>query len=468
MLSPSRLYEAERFIFEELRRRAKQKEGPITGSVDTFLQNSDFTPGEEQRSAIETLNGGIRALCLVGYAGTGKSTTSKLLLDLASERHGRENVITCALSGIASQRIGEVSGYESATIQSLLVRFEDRDTMPFRVVLIDEASMINATLFARLLAKCHRDAILIIVGDDAQLPPIGAGDVLGDIIRFDLLPVVKLTKIYRQNDDQAIALIANAVRQGTPPDLYAAYDDFHFSRLEGKHYAGSEQHAEAILAVLAERAVAEIPRARSFLSERALHAYLTAFQVITPMKKGTLGSQNLNKVLQSYFNPSPRQSIQRGEHLFALMDKVVHTKNDNLPSWTLAGYKEELPSEPRRIFNGMLGLIFRIDEEAEQLYVVYPLEELVVCYEFSQLLSHLVLAYALTVHKVQGMEYANVAMPVTSAHRVMLDKKLLYTAITRAKTNCFLIGDSDAFQQALLREGKLRRQTVLQYLASSN
>ena len=465
MLSPARLYEAERFIFETFRRRSAQKDEPVTPDLEAFLKESAFVPGDEQRAAVEILNGGVRAFCLVGYAGTGKSTTSKLLLDLLAKRYRREQIITCALSGIASQRIGEVSGFESATIQSLLVRFEERDAMPFKVVLIDEASMINASLFARLLAKCDRDATVIIVGDDAQLPPIGAGNVLGDIIQFGLLPVVKLTKIYRQSDEQAIAYVANAVRQGMVPELHAAYEDFHFLPLASRQYAEREAHADAVLAALAERAVAEIPEARKLLKTKQLHAYLTKFQVITPMKGGTLGAQNLNRVLQSYFNPSPRQSVARGENRFALMDKVVHTRNDNLPSWTQEGYKENIPSEMRRIFNGMIGLLFRIDEEAEQVYVVYPLEALVVCYEYAQLTSHLMLAYALTVHKVQGMEYADVAMPVAPVHTVMLDRKLLYTAITRAKEHCFLIGDTGTFSLALQRENKIRRQTVLQYLA---
>jgi len=465
LLSPSRLYEAEKFIFDELRRRSKKCEAPIVQDLAAFLDAAAFAPGDEQRQAIDTLNGGVNAMCLVGYAGTGKSTTSKLLLDLLALRHGREQIITCALSGIASQRIGEVSGYESATIQSLLVRFEERDTMPYRVVLVDEASMINAPLFARLLSKCHRDAALIIVGDDAQLPPIGAGDVLGDIIRFGLLPVAKLTRIYRQNDGQAIATIANAIRQGSMPDLYAEYDDFHFIPLPNGVYPDREEHADAVLAALAGKALSKIPAARELLKQKKLYEYLTFFQVISPMKGGALGTRNLNRVLQTYFNPSPRQTVQRGEQSYALMDKVVHTKNDNLPSWTLQGYKDEAPSEPRRIFNGMIGLLFRLDEEAEQVYVVYPLEALVVCYEYSQLTSYLMLAYALTVHKVQGMEYANVVMPMSFSHAVMLERKLLYTAITRAKEDCTLIGEHEAFSNALRRNNTQTRHTVIQHLA---
>lgn len=465
LLSPQRLYEAEAFIFREFRRRNKLRDTPLVTDLDAFLQAHTFTPGEEQRSAIEQLNEGRRLLCLVGYAGTGKSTTAKLLLQLQCKRYGAEQIITCALSGIASQRIADVSGFESATIQSLLVRFESRDTMPYRVVLIDEASMINAPLFARLLAKCHRDAVIIIVGDDAQLPPIGAGDVLGDVIRYDLMPVVKLTRIYRQSDDQAIAVIANAIRRGTMPALDADYDDFRFKALGVAAFPDRDVHTEAVLHALVRETMEAIPDGRRFLKMKALHDYLTHFQVITPMKGGVLGTENLNRVLQPYFNPSPKQTVIRGERRFALMDKVVHTKNDNLSSWTLDGYKDEAPSELRRIFNGMIGLLFRIDEEAEQAYVVYPLEATVVCYDFGQLNTYLMLAYALTIHKVQGMEYRRVAIPLVSAHAVMLDKKLLYTAVTRAKEHCSLIGEREAMVRALQRSDTLSRRTVMQYLA---
>ncbi|MHC3993790.1 AAA family ATPase [Thiomicrolovo sp. ZZH C-3] len=467
LLAPVRLYEAERFIFEEFRRRLKRRDEPLTGDLEAFLAETSFTPGAQQREALETLNGGTRLLCLVGYAGTGKSTTAKLLLDLLALRHGHEQVITCALSGIASQRIGEVSGYESATIQSLLVRFEGRDAMPYKVVLIDEASMINAPLFARLLSRCHRDAVIIIVGDDAQLPPIGAGDVLGDIIRFTLMPVVTLTKIYRQSETQAIPAIADAVRHSEIPALFGDYDDFRFLPVASRDFPDRETHAESLLAALAEEAVRAIPACREHLKQKELYAYLTAFQVISPMKGGTLGTENLNRVLQGYFNPSARQTVQRGDRRFALMDKVVHTKNDNMPAWSQEGYKAETPSEKHRIFNGMLGLLFRIDEEAEQVYVVYPLEEMVVCYDYTQLTSHLMLAYALTVHKVQGMEYRTVAMPLTFSHYAMLDRKLLYTAITRAKERCVIAGETDGFARALLRGETVSRRTVLQYLAAA-
>ena len=173
---------------------------------------------------------------MVGYAGTGKSTTSKAILDLLNIRYENKEIMTCALSGIASQRIADTTGYESATIQSLLVKFEDRDHFPFSVVLIDEASMINSSLFARLVRKISNKAILIVVGDDAQLPPIGAGNVLSDVLTLELAPIVKLTKIYRQSEEQAITLIANDIRQGQVPEYRAKYDDFEFIDISIQNY----------------------------------------------------------------------------------------------------------------------------------------------------------------------------------------------------------------------------------------
>ena len=464
LLAPVRLYEAEKFIYDELRRRATLRDEKIVEDFGAFLAESEIDLGEEQRRAAEMVNAGYRSLCLVGYAGTGKSTTSRVLLDLLAKRYGSGEIITCALSGIASQRIADTTGYDGATIQSLLVRFEAQDHMPYKVVLIDECSMINAPLFARILSKCHRDSVLILVGDDAQLPPIGAGDVLGDIISLQLMPLVKLTRIYRQSEDQAIAIIANEIRQGNVPDVSAVYDDFCFKTLLSEHYPDRDAHSDAVLSAIAETAIDAVMGARAHLKNRDLGSYLRAFQVISPVKGGTLGVENLNRVLQAYFNPAPKVSVERGQTLFALMDKVVHTKNENLPSWSTEGFKQELPSEDRRIFNGMNGLLFRIDKEEEQAYVVYPNESVVVRYDFMQLSTHLMLSYALTVHKVQGMEYDTVVMPMSFSHTVMLNAKLLYTAVTRAKKRCFIIGEPAAFSYAAKRVESLQRDTVIKEL----
>ncbi len=479
-LSPRRLYEAETLLFQEFQRRSAAKEEPIVADMASFLAESSITLGAQQQEAVELINSGVQLLFLVGYAGTGKSTTAKTILDLLSRRYNSALMMTTALSGIASQRIGERTGYASATLQSLLVKYDERDTFPFEVVLIDEASMINSTLFARVVAKVARESVLIIVGDDAQLPPIGAGNVLSDVLTLQLAPTVKLTEIFRQSDAHSIALIANDIRQGVIPQYQDAYDDFEFIDVSIENYYALKQsmkapefatvreaNSHAILSRLVSKAMEYIPNARKALKNKELHRYLTAFQVISPVKGGLLGVDHLNTVLQEYFNPNAASVVKRGDREFRVMDKVVHTKNDNMLSCTQEEYKEGVPSSERRIFNGMSGLLFKIDSDEELAYVVYPNEALVVQYDFSQLSSHLMLSYALTIHKVQGMEYDAVLMPMSFSHYMMHNTKLLYTAVTRAKEACIIVGESGAFESACRRAHTTRRDTVMLELGSA-
>jgi len=473
-VSPSRLYDAEKFLHDDFKRRAKLDSGGFVKDLDAFLKDNELQLGEQQKEAVQKINEGVSLLFLVGYAGTGKSTTSKTILDLLSTKHDKKTIITCALSGIASQRIADTTGYESATIQSLLVKFEDSDNFPYSVVLIDEASMINSSLFARLVSKIDRNAVVVIVGDDAQLPPIGAGNVLSDVLALGLAPIVKLTKIYRQSEDKAITVIANDIREGTVPEYKKEYEDFEFIDVNiGNYYALKnqlsqnelqnlrEENAAQIVAEIAHKVVESIEKARYRLSNKRIKEYLNYFQVITPMKGGTLGSNNLNVVLQEYFNPNPKKSVKKGGVEFRLMDKVVHTKNENMTSWSGEGFKSGEDSAQRRIFNGMSGLLFKIEEEDEQAYVFYPNEDVVVIYEYEELKSHLMLSYALTIHKVQGMEYDIVVIPMSFSHYIMHNTKLIYTAITRAKHKCILIGESMAFESACKKLEITRRDTVL-------
>ncbi|SFV70129.1 RecD-like DNA helicase YrrC [hydrothermal vent metagenome] len=473
-LSPARLYDAEKFLYETFTKRAKQDSGGYVENLEQFLQSSSLKLGQQQREAVEMINSGASILFLVGYAGTGKSTTSKTILELLNTRYDSKEIMTCALSGIASQRISDTTGFESATIQSLLVKHEDAEKFPYSVVLIDEASMINSTLFARLMSKISNKAIVIIVGDDAQLPPIGAGNVLSDVLTLKLAPIVKLTQIYRQSEDQAITLIANQIRQGEVPQYRGEYEDFEFVDVNIANYYAlknqltqeelkglREQNSQDIIAEILHRVVASIEKARYRLNNKLIKEYLNYFQVITPMKGGTLGSNNLNRVLQEYFNPNPKKCIKRGEMEFRLMDKVVHTKNENMPAWHPELFKEGEDANQRRIFNGMSGLLFKIDEDEEQAYVFYPNEDVVVRYEYEELKSHLMLSYALTIHKVQGMEYDIVVIPMSFTHFIMHNTKLIYTAITRAKHRCVIIGESGAFESACRRVDVTRRDTVL-------
>lgn len=473
-VSPSRLYDAEKFLYESFKRRAKLDNGGFVKDVDAFLKDSELKLGEQQRQAIELINSGASLLFLVGYAGTGKSTTSRTILDLLNTRYDKKEIMTCALSGIASQRISETTGYESATIQSLLVKYEESDTFPYSVILIDEASMINSSLFARLMRKISPKAIVIIVGDDAQLPPIGAGNVLSDALSLELAPTVKLTQIYRQSEDQAITLIANDIRKGEVPNYREKYEDFEFVDVNIENYYSlrnqlsaeelknlRDENSKNIVTEIVHRVVESIEKARYRLKNKQIKEYLNYFQVITPMKGGILGTSNLNKVLQEYFNPNPKKCVKRGEQEFRLMDKVVHTKNENMTSWSGDGFKMGEDSSERRIFNGMSGLLFKIEEDEEQVFVFYPNEDVVVVYEYEELKSHLMLSYALTIHKVQGMEYDIVVIPMSFTHFIMHNTKLIYTAITRAKHKCVLVGEGAAFESGCRKFESTRRDTVL-------
>ena len=473
-----RLYDAEKLIYDRILHFSKLKEEPLVKDIGLFLSERSLDLGEQQKEALVHVNSGAKLLFLVGYAGTGKSTTAKALLNLLELRYDKTLIMTCALSGIASQRIAERTGYEGGTIQSLLSRFEERDTMPYSVVLIDEASMINSTLFARLLSKIDKNATLIVVGDDAQLPPIGAGNVLSDVLTLQLAPIVTLTHIYRQSQEQAIALIANDIRVGKLPPYQQKYDDFRFIDLSIANYyaqknrlnesdfkALREHNAEAIVATIANIAIEYIPMARKALKAKAIAEYLTFFQVITPMRSGTLGVDNLNSVLQDYFNPKPAKKMVFNSYEIRLMDKVVHIKNENMPTFSSEGFKSGEESVTRRVFNGMSGLVFSIDEEEELVYIYYPSDDMVVRYEKSELKQFVSLAYALTIHKVQGMEYSVVVMPMSFSHYIMHNTKLLYTAITRAKDMCIIVGESAAFESACRRIEITKRDTVLLELA---
>jgi len=473
-VSPARLYDAEKFLYDTFVSRAKLDSGGFVKDLDGFLADSELKLGDQQKEAVSKINAGASILFLVGYAGTGKSTTSKTILDLLATRYDSKEIMTCALSGIASQRISDTTGYESATIQSLLIKHEKQDKFPYSVVLIDEASMINSTLFARLMAKISNKAIIIIVGDDAQLPPIGAGNVLSDALTLELAPMVKLTKIYRQSEEQAITLIANEIRIGQVPEYRKKYDDFEFVDVSIQNYYAlknqlsadelknlRDENSKAIVTEIVHRVVESIEKARYRLQNKQIKEYLNYFQVITPMKGGILGSNNLNKVLQEYFNPNPKKCVKRGELEFRLMDKVVHTKNENMTSWSADGFKMGEDSNQRRIFNGMSGLLFKIEEDDEQVFVFYPNEDVVVVYEYEELKSHLMLSYALTIHKVQGMEYDIVIIPMSFTHFIMHNTKLIYTAITRAKHKCILVGEGGAFESGCRKFEATRRDTVL-------
>ncbi len=476
-------YRAEAWLYDFFTQRSDKRHSPLTDDLNAFIiereRATGFSLGEEQKRALALLNDGVGVLALVGYAGTGKSTCSRALLDLLAERFSKDGIMTTALSGIAAQRIQETTGYKSATIQSLLVAHKEKETFDFDVLLLDEASMVNSQIFYQLLRKLKEEAILIVVGDDGQLPPIGAGNVLHDLVHHRLVPVVKLTKIYRQKEKQSIPFVADAIRKGTPPRIDEEAVDFRFVDVHdedflSRKYRLSDEERRARRETLNRRILEAVLReaepyvldARRYLHQKRIARYLTHLQVITPMKGGVLGVEHLNKRLQQLFNPGLKHAISKGTYTYALFDKVVHIKNENMPTYTPEAFKKGLDATPARIFNGMIGYIFKIDVDEEECYVYYPTEEVVVRYGFESLSEYLMLAYALTIHKTQGMEYDTVIIPMTYSHYIMHNTKLLYTAVTRAKKMCLVVGEASAFTNACRRLDTTKRTTVLSLLST--
>ncbi len=468
-----------------LSRSKECKRSVIPGEkVERFLSEYEESIGielaPEQREIISRIARQPRMIfSLAGYAGTGKTTICRAILDLLTRYfvQDREDVVCCAFTGMASSRIRKTTGYEAVTIHSLLkYRGENKfehgpdNPLPHRVVLLDEASMVSLPLFYRLARALRAGTLLILVGDPAQLPPIGAGNVFGDALSQGLVPAVHLTRIFRQSEESVLALFANEIRQGRVPDGVERTDwsDFRYDKVE-KHniYALKKNSTERELKMYREEnneAILDhiLGLARSHV-KRLSHP-VWEFQVLTPMRVGQLGTEILNTRLQEILNVSKGARLTRAGITIREGDKVVHLQNRDMPvmGWSeFAARGKQFESEEfRRVFNGNVGLVSKIDHEAEQFCVVYP-ERIVVAYDFDFLGDIVELAYALTVHKAQGSQYRVVVIPLTNSHFIMLNNKWFYTAVTRAEEMVYLVGQGYALKRACTNIQGVRRQTWL-------
>lgn len=475
----SMLYFAEKRILDFFARRKNEKNRKIIATFDEYLVKKQETLGfelsVEQKKAVELINSGEKTLFLIGYAGTGKSTSSRAILELLEEIMSYDDIMTIALSGIASQRISDTTGYNSSTIQSLLMKHKEKDFFPYKAILLDEASMVNSVTFYQIISKISDDTVFIIVGDDGQLPAIGAGNVLADAIKYELAPICKLTKIYRQNENQAIAVIANDIRKGEIPAYKEEYEDFKFIDVSISNYYARKnsissndfadlrgENSEYILNNILNISASYIEQYYDFIKKKKISKALTLFQVITPMKAGILGVDNLNIQLQKLFNHTKGKAFVSKVYEYKLTDKVIHIKNENMRAQTMSMYKSGSSDFlERRVYNGQLGLIIKLDFEEEKCIVLYPNDDMVVFYDFENVHSLLSLAYCLTIHKTQGMEYENALIPMSFSHYIMHNTKLLYTAITRAKKMCFIVGEEEAFKSACKKLEITIRESVI-------
>lgn len=371
-----------------------------------------------------------KVMVLTGGPGTGKTTTTQGII--AALKKAGLRVLLAAPTGRAAKRMSEATGMEAKTIHRLLeynpqdgYKRNDENPLEGDALIVDECSMIDILLMNNLLKAVPVGMRLVFVGDIDQLPSVGAGNVLRDIIDSQRIPVVRLVRIFRQAQKSRIVMNAHTINQGRFPDTSNGRDtDFFFMREDDP-----ERAAETIVRLVKER----LPRAYRESPDR--------IQVLTPMQRGVVGAANLNLLLQQALNPSG-PSLNRGGYTYRQGDRVMQQRNN---------YDKD-------VFNGDLGYIREVDTEERTLKVDFDGKW--VEYDVTEL-DELTLAYATTIHKAQGSEYPIVVMPVLMTHFVMLQRNLIYTGITRAKKICVLIGAMKALAYAVRDMSVLKRNTSL-------
>lgn len=405
--------------------------------VQTVIQNSKIFYDEIQTKAIRTAVIS-KVMILTGGPGTGKTTTTMGMIS-ALKMMGY-HILLAAPTGRAAKRMAETTGMEAKTIHRLLEYkmpdgYQRNEEHPLEgdVLILDECSMVDIILMYNLLKAIPERMSLILVGDTDQLPSVGAGNVLKDLIASGILPVIRLTRIFRQAQGSRIIMNAHRINRGEAIDIRGGKDsDFFFAQKETN---------EEIVDTLVRYCTKNLPN--------YYHADpFREIQVLTPMQKGICGAANLNQLLQEAMNPS-NLFLRRGGTQYRLGDKVMQIRNN---------YDKE-------VFNGDIGTISKVDMEEQELAVCYDGRD--VAYDISEL-DELTLAYAVTIHKSQGSEYPIVVMPFTMSHFVMLQRNLLYTGVTRAKKILVLIGEKKAVYYAIGNEKTTRRNTKLaEYLAKN-
>ena len=412
---------------------------------------------EMQKKAV-TEAAGHGLFILTGGPGTGKTTTINAIIRFF-EGEGAE-LRLAAPTGRAAKRMTEATGYEAQTIHRLLelngmpeddrsagaVHFERNAQNPLEadVIIIDEMSMVDIHLMHSLLLAITAGTRLILVGDENQLPSVGPGNVLRDIIHSGCFPVIELTKIFRQASESDIVVNAHKINRGEPVEIHNKSRDFFFL----KRY-----DADMIIRVVIALIQDKLPR---YVNARPFE-----IQVLTPMRKGLLGVERLNQMLQRYLNPQDGSKKEKtlGDRLFRQGDKVMQIKNDYQMEWEVRG-RYGIPVEKGiGVFNGDTGILREINEFAETAEVEFE-DGRFATYSFKQL-EELELAYAITIHKSQGSEYPAVILPVLSGPQMLLNRNLLYTAVTRARKCVTVVGSEETFAEMIRNEKQQKRYSAL-------
>ena len=415
----------------------------------------DFLQAEAVKEAVK--NG---LLVITGGPGTGKTTTINSIIKYF-ELEGMD-IFLAAPTGRAAKRMSETTGYEARTIHRMLelragvegnAGFERNEQNPLEtdVIIIDEMSMVDITLMNALLKAVVPGTRLILVGDVNQLPSVGPGTVLKDIIDSGLFHVVRLVKIFRQASRSDIVVNAHKINRGEEVILDNKSMDFFFL----KRY-----DADVIIRIVIQLIQQKLPK--------FVEAKPSDIQVLTPMRKGLLGVERLNSILQRYLNPPDGEKAEKeyGSGLFREGDKVMQTRNNYQLEWEVRSKYGIAIDKGMGVFNGDMGIIRSIHTFAETVTVEFD-EGRMVEYSFKQL-DELELAYAITIHKAQGSEYPAVVIPLLSGPRLLMNRNLLYTAVTRARRCVTLVGNDMTFREMIGNANEQRRYSGLRQRLAEN
>lgn len=460
LVYPSRFYYLElntARMLRELNVHCPEDEDFVQRRIAQIEKETGTTLDEMQKKAV-TEAAGHGLFILTGGPGTGKTTTINAIIRFF-EGEGSE-LRLAAPTGRAAKRMTEATGYEAQTIHRLLelngmpeeekqgqaVHFERNAENPLEadVIIIDEMSMVDIQLMHSLLMAVTAGTRLILVGDENQLPSVGPGNVLRDIIRSGEFPVVELKKIFRQASESDIVVNAHKINRGEQVTLSNKSSDFFFLK---------RQDADIIIRVVIALIQEKLPR--------YVEAKPFDIQVLTPMRKGLLGVERLNQILQRYLNPpDPSKKEQEyGQGLFREGDKVMQIRNNYQLEWEIRGRYGIPVDKGVGVFNGDTGILKSINEFSETAEVEFE-DGRCAEYSFKQL-EELELAYAVTIHKSQGSEYPAVVIPLLSGPRMLLNRNLLYTAVTRARRCVTIVGSEETFREMIKNEKQQRRYSSL-------
>ncbi len=447
-------YEAEYYIARRLiamsqnTQKFTMTEAQAEKAIDKLEEKTNVYLAAEQRNAVVTaLSSGC--MVLTGGPGTGKTTTINTIIKLLEDL--KLSIALAAPTGRAAKRMSEVTGYEAKTIHRLLCTqrnseghsiFTHNEENPLTadVIILDEVSMIDISLMASFLKAVKHGARVIFSGDADQLPSVGPGNIIHDMIESKAIPVIQLNKIFRQAEESLIIVNAHKINHGELPDLSAKSSDFFFLKRKNP-----QESAYTVMDLFKNR----LPKSYGVNP-------ISSIQVLSPTKKGVAGTVALNKLLQSHINPydETRPQYVYGSTIFRVGDKVMQTKNN----YDII-YTRENGEDGMGIFNGDMGIIENISVRDKCMSIVFD-EDKTVEYPFTNL-DELDLAYAITVHKSQGSEFPIVIMPVCSFAPLLMSRNLFYTAVTRARDMVILVGSEKTVQNMTLNNQYHQRFTGL-------